>query len=200
MAEYPQFFPSQNKPCFISVELKKTVEDMRAGGLRLAVFFFMGIMLSNIDRASAQNFNGLYVIDHSASDNIDEAIEQCVSGMNFFIRPVARMQIKKLNLVYDSIRIHQNSSSIIIQLDGRDPLQMPADGSPVHVIQNGDAFDVNIKKAQGKLFQTFDRNDGQRINVYSFCRTGKTLRLRVVMSSPRLPDVLEYELVYRRQN
>ena len=46
--------------------------------------------------------------------------------------------------------------------------------------------------------QTFRAEDGSRTNTYSISPDGRTLTMHVVLRSPRLPQPLEYNLVFNR--
>jgi hypothetical protein len=50
----------------------------------------------------------------------------------------------------------------------------------------------------GRLVQTFEAQDGRRINSFSLNPDGRVLTVNVEVTSPRLRNALAYRLVYTR--
>lgn len=147
------------------------------------------------------SLNGTYTYVAAESDAIKPAIELAVAKMNFITRPIARGRLTKTNTPYQSVEIRESDAEVAIAADSRAPIVAPADGTPVKwTREDGELFDVTIRRVNGTLEQTFIAEDGQRKNVYMLGPDGKTLEMHVTVSSPRLAQPLTYTLRYRRQS
>ena len=168
-----------------------------------ALFGAIALIGAAFSPAGAQSaaFEGTYVYSAQQSDDIAAAIEQGVRKMNFITRPIARGRLKKTNPVYETISISHTDSDVSVQTDSREPIVTPANGTPIEwEREDGEMFDVSTEWENGKLEQTFQAEDGQRINVYSLSPDGETLTLNVTVTSPRLAAPVVYNLVYNRQS
>jgi hypothetical protein len=151
--------------------------------------------------AAAQQapIQGTFVYVAEGSDNIDRAIDDAVRRMNVVTRQVARPRLRRTNTPYQSIRIAQSGSQVNVVLD-QQTVTSPASGTPAKWTRNdGELFDVSTAWRGGSLEQTFQAEDGRRVNVYSLSPDGNTLTLHVTVTSPRLPQPMTYRLQYRRQ-
>lgn len=147
------------------------------------------------------SLNGTYTYVAAESDAIKPAIEQAVAKMNFITRPIARGRLTKTNTPYQSVDIRETDAQVTIVTDSRAPIVAPADGTPVKwTREDGELFDVTIRRVNGALEQTFIAEDGQRKNVYVLGADGNSLEMHVTVSSPRLAKPLTYTLRYRRQS
>jgi hypothetical protein len=149
--------------------------------------------------AQTPSLDGSYTFIVEASDDVNRAIEQAVSGMNFITRPVARSRLRRLNLPYQRLRISQTPTEVTTIPDSHTPVVSPLDGTTIRWRrEDGESFDVSTQWEDGALRQTFKAEDGQRTNRYSLAPDGKTLTMQVTITSPRLPKPLTYSLRYRK--
>ena len=75
----------------------------------------------------------------------------------------------------------------------------PADGTPLPwVREDGEKFEIWMKRSDGVLRHHFKAEDGERLNEFSWNATGDTLTLTVTLTSPRLPEPVKYKLVYAK--
>ena len=139
---------------------------------------------------------GSWTLD-SAPD-LPKVIEQATASMNFITRPIARSRLNKTNEVYPSLRIEREADTISIQYGQRQPLRLPADGSPVSwTREDGETFLVSARFQQDSLVQTYKAKDGERTNVFQVDPASRILTLKVTVTSPRLPRPVIYAITYR---
>lgn len=151
--------------------------------------------------AAAQNpgISGAWAYVEAESDAIRPAIEQAVAKMNFITRPIARGRLTRTNEPYQRLTIQQANGQVTIITDDRSPIVAPADGNPIKwTREDGEVLDLTTRWVDGTLEQTFIAEDGQRKNVFALSPDGRTLEMRVTVSSPRLAAPLTYTLRYRK--
>jgi hypothetical protein len=163
-----------------------------------------GILLLALATASwaddSTAVEGSYVIVTDQSPDIDTAIETTIATMGFIKRPIARGRLKDTNPVYRHIVITSSGGNIEIRFDDRKPIVAPADGSPVQwTREDGEVFDIAVTRKDGRLSQSYESKDGNRLNVFHIEDSTRRLHLDVTITSERLPQPLKYTLVYRRE-
>ena len=171
-----------------------SVNKVLASALLLCLSMFVA---SQTQRAAA--FDGTYKLDDSQSDNIDNAIDQGVKGLNFLVRHFARTRLKKLNPGYRTVSIASSAREISIVVDNLPALKMPADGSTVvWTSPAGAKTNVKVRFEGGHLLQEFNSSDGHRVNDYTLSTDGRILTMQVTETSSRLSAPIKYKQVYRR--
>lgn len=176
------------------LEVAISVNKFVASVLLLCLSVFVA---SQTQRAGP--FDGTYKLDDAASDNIDNAIDQGVKGLNFLVRHFARNRLKKLNPAYRTVSIASSTSEISIVVDNRPALKMPTNGSPVvWTSPAGAKTNVKVRLDSAHLLQEFDSADGHRVNDYTLSADGRTLTMVVTETSSRLSAPIKYKQVYRR--
>ena len=152
-----------------------------------------------------QQLGGTWTLNRQQSDDINAKINTAVARMNVVVRQIARPRLRSTNTPYPQLVIHTDGGNYRVDMQGRPSVTSPANGSPVlwhretgRVCQQvrGDCVRVTTTWGNGHLTQTFQAEDGQRVNVYSV--EGNTLTMNVTITSPRLPNPLTYKLVYNR--
>lgn len=145
-------------------------------------------------------FEGRFVYRPAASDDVDAAIDETVSEMNFLIRGFAARRLRSTNEPYGRIVIRDRGDTVSVVTDDRAPIEAPADGEPIRwTREDGEELTVRMRWQEGELHQAFIAEDGRRENVYALDAGTDTLRLRVRVTSGRLPEPLTYRLVYVRE-
>ena len=145
------------------------------------------------------DLRGTYSLDRSASDDVDEAIEETVAKLSFFTRSFARERLRKLNQPYQTLTVGYTAQEVSITVDEAPPIRTPLNGTAVKWSQpDGDNFEVTAGWENGSIVQTFEAADGRRVNVYTLEPDGNTLRLDVTLISPQLAAPLRYKLLYKR--
>lgn len=149
--------------------------------------------------AQQPTIGGIYTFDATASEDIKAAINSVTSKMNFIVKGVARSRLTKTNPAYQRIVIAREGSEIVITLDTRKPIRMPADGSVIKwTREDGEKFDLKGEWKDSQLIQTYVAEDGQRVNDFALGADGNTMTLSVTVSSEQLPKPMQYKLGYKR--
>lgn len=145
------------------------------------------------------NLRGTYSLDRSASDDVDGAIEETVAQLSFFTRPFARERLRKLNRPYQRLTVGYTAQEVSITVDESPPIRTPLNGTAVKWSQpDGENFEVTAGWEDGSIVQTFEAEDGRRVNLYTLEPDGNMLRLNVTLISPQLAAPLKYKLLYKR--
>lgn len=140
---------------------------------------------------------GTYKAVSERNNDIAQAIDTAIEKLNFIKRPIARGRLSRTNFAYQQVRIEVGPSDAEITYDTQGPIRMPLSGEAIKWKRaDGEVFDVSAKLEGGKLVQTYKAEDGMRVNSFSKDASG-TLHLDVEVSSPQLPQPVQYRLVYR---
>lgn len=169
--------------------------------LQTAALAALAMIAASVAPAAAQTpaLQGTFVYVADGSDDVNKAIDQAISKMNFVVRSVARGRLRKTNVPYERLAISHSTDRVSIAADRRPAIQTPANGTPVKwTREDGEVFDVSTEWENGALEQTFGAPDGKRVNTFTLSPDGNTLTMKVTVSSPRLPKPLTYSLRYRR--
>jgi hypothetical protein len=141
--------------------------------------------------------SGAYKAVSDRGNDIAQAIDKAVEKLNFIKRPIARGRLSRTNFAYQEIRIELGASDAEITYDTQGPIRMPLSGESIKWKRaDGEVFDVSAKLEGGKLVQTYKAEDGTRVNSF-FKDASGTLHLSVQVSSPQLPEPVQYTLMYR---
>ncbi|HSU12729.1 hypothetical protein [Longimicrobium sp.] len=149
--------------------------------------------------AQESTMRGTWTINRAASDDVNRAIETAVSRMSFITRPIARGRLRRTNPVYSRVVVNYTPQQVSTVFDARHAIESPANGQPVKwTREDGEKFDLSTEWQQGRLVQTFRAEDGSRTNTYVVSPDGHTLTMHVVLRSPKLPQPLEYKMVFNK--
>lgn len=150
--------------------------------------------------AQDARLEGAFVYAPEASEDVEAAIDAAVDDLNFIVRPIARRRLRDATEPIRRVTFEQRPGTIVISTgDAANPTRTAPDGTPAPWTRtNGETVDVATRWDGDMLFQTFDAEDGMRTNAYTLSADGDTLRMAVTIRSPRLPEPVEYTLVYRR--
>jgi len=150
--------------------------------------------------AQAANMQGSYVLDNAASQSIAVAVDKVADETSFFIRPIVRERLMAADPPVHTVTISFAGSDVTVAWDDGLTATTPTDGTPIDwVAPSGAQGKFSCVWAGPVLKRTFTTSDGQRLNAYSLDPTGHVLTLDVWVSSPQLPEVLSYRLVFRRK-
>jgi hypothetical protein len=146
------------------------------------------------------DFTGAYELDKTASDNVETAIKNVTSSMNFFIKPIARSRLRKVNRPHPNLFVQEHGDTISIAYNEQFPMVTPLDGMTVKwKNEEGETFGLSVTRTDEMLVQHFVAPDGERFNEFRHSAAGDTLYLGVTIRSPRLKQPLQYRLVYQRK-
>ena len=148
----------------------------------------------------ARDLQGVYTLNTVESDSIESAIENGTADMNFVIRGLARRRIAQTNPRYARLRLSHSDTTISVQFDTREALEIPADGRSIPwTREDGGKYNITAQWSASQLVMHFDADDGQRINTLVLSPDGLSLTLKVRLTSSHLPKPIEYTLGYRRE-
>ena len=174
--------------------------------VRLMVVAFTAILASTAAdpprRAAAQaaNMPGSYTLDSAASQDIAVAVDKVADETSFFIRPIVRQRLMAADPPIHGVTISLAGSNVTVTWDDGLTATTPTDGTPVDWVSPSGATGKFTAVWEGPVLKrTFSTPDGQRVNVYSLDSTGRVLTLEITVSSPQLPAVVNYKLVFRRR-
>jgi len=171
-----------------------------ASALALALAMIALTVTSAVAQAQRPELQGVYDLDAGASDDVEAIVTRGTEQMNFAIRGLARRLIAKANPRYEQIAISQDGVTARVQLDARAPILAPLNGDSVRwVREDGGTDTVACRWSYPSLELIFKADDGGRTHEYSLEPDGRTLKLYVELTSPRLPGPIDYTLVYRRR-
>jgi hypothetical protein len=143
-----------------------------------------------------------YTLVPDSSADIKAAINETVSSMNFITRPIARSRLNKINPLPHRVRLRLVPDTVSVAFDDGDPVMTPVDG---HVVPWVNALaketdQAHVVVAGDTVRQTLVASDGDRENALIFDDGSVRVRLRVTVTSHRLPKPLVYELLFHRDS
>ena len=165
--------------------------------MRAARLFLVPVLATLSLAAQEPSLSGTWT--QVRADDIAAAINATVADMNFIKRPIARGRLTKLNPAYRKVVITLGAQEVLIKLDERDAIHMPADGkSAPWTREDGDKFQVAAQVSKDQLIQTFKNSEGERTNLFKLSPDGKTLTMTATVKSPQLPKPLTYSITFGR--
>lgn len=143
-----------------------------------------------------------YTLMPDSSSDIKAAINTTVSPMNFLIRGIARGRLTKVNPLPHKVRLRLTTDTVSVAFDDGDPVVTPADGAvvPWYNALAKETDHAHVVMAGDTVRQTISASDGDRENALTFADAGARLRIRVTVSSHRLPKPLVYDLLFQRDS
>ncbi len=173
----------------------------------LAALVMSAVLPAAANAQQASQLRGTWNINREQSDDLNAKINTAVARMNVVVRQIARPRLRSTNVAYPQLVINYDQQHVRVDMQGRPSVSSPANGQPVLWQREtgrtctqvrGDCVRVTTEWENGRLEQTFQAEDGQRVNLFSVSPDGNTLTMNVTITSPRLPSPLTYRLVYNR--
>ena len=170
---------------------------------------FTGVMTGHDSRLSSPSaktshssqvdqFAGRYILVRDQSADLRQAIDQATETMNFFVRRIARRQLRQKNVLYPSFVMSRSGEFFCTALAGESALSLPLSGSAI-TWKAPDGETVRVRLMVGpELGQVFEAKQGRRENRFTLSSGGTVLTMEVKIISQELPKPVEYRLVYRR--
>jgi hypothetical protein len=158
-----------------------------------------GVLADSAPESSqVDQFAGHYVLIRDQSEDLRQAIDRATETMNFFVRPIARRQLRQKTVLYSSFAMRRSGEFFCITLAGEPVLSLPLSGSVV-VWKAPDGEIVRVRLVLGpELAQVFEAKQGRRENRFTLSPNGAVLTMDIRITSDELPRPVEYRLVYRR--
>jgi hypothetical protein len=130
---------------------------------------------------------------------VNVAIDRAIATMSMFTRPIARHRLLKANIPAKRLVIKPVTNVLTIDYGDLTPVSTATSGSPgTWVTPDGESVRTEGGKSANSLRQLFFAKDGKSEYLFRLGPDGTTLILEVVVTSPRLPEPVRYELSYRR--
>lgn len=131
---------------------------------------------------------------------LDAAVEQGMASLPFIIKPLARLRLKPA--VYETVcpelSLGLDGERLYLSCGGEQaPFDRRLDGSDGPIIDDGDAYQVEILLQERAVGLRFAGDKGGQANRYVFDADGG-MTLYATIFSPYLPDDLTWTLRYRR--
>lgn len=165
------------------------------GLVRGAVIVAVLLSLLTLPAGAAEPLSGTFTLDRNRSDDVNAAINSVVKKMNPLTRSVARRRLRNTNPAYPSVAISFTDDHARISA-GPSTVTLPLSGRPILWKRAGEMLTVTGRRDGNRYVETFDAKDGRRTNV--FTPTSDGLVMSVTVTSRRLPQPLQYRLVYIR--
>jgi hypothetical protein len=147
--------------------------------------------------AGAATLVGRYRYD-SGRSNMRKSVDAVVGEMGVLSRGIARKRLLAANDVPKSIAIRQEGTEVTVEIDKRVYTATLGGGSRRVKGLNGDPSRMRLAMRGDALYQTFQTDEGERINAFS-AREDGGLNMTVRITSRQLPDDVFYRLVFDPQ-
>jgi hypothetical protein len=143
-----------------------------------------------------------YTLVPDSSDDVKAAVNRTVEHMSFFTRPTARRRLARLNPIPQHVQLAITPDTVSVVFDGMSPMVTPVDGSEMYwnCPLTKDGYRIHLAQQGDTLEQVITAPDGERTNALVFDPASGHLAVHVTMTSHRLPQALEYTLVFRRDS
>jgi hypothetical protein len=141
-----------------------------------------------------------YILAADSSDDVRSAVNRTVEPMSFITRPIARGRLNATNPTPQDVKVQITGDTLSVGFDGGTPVVTPLDGVtvPWQSSLTHETYQAHATVVGDTVSQHIAAPDGIRQNAYIFIDGGNRLRLRVTVTSHRLPGPLVYDLLFRR--
>ena len=128
----------------------------------------------------------------------DAAIEKTVGTMSRLIRGLARDRLLKDNAIPSKIELSMSGSDLKIAFGG-EVQTATLNGKAIKVKSRGTTAKVSHSVSDNKLVQYIDGDGGDRRDVYRLSEDGKTLTVKVKITSSHFEEMpVAYRLTFKR--
>jgi uncharacterized membrane protein YphA (DoxX/SURF4 family) len=141
-----------------------------------------------------------YILAADSSDDVRSAVNRTVEPMSFITRPIARGRLNATNPTPQDVKVQITGDTLAVGFDGGTPVVTPLSGAtvPWQSSLTHETYQAHATVVGDTVSQHIAAPDGVRQNAYIFLDSGNRLRLRVTVTSHRLPGPLVYDLLFRR--
>jgi hypothetical protein len=145
-------------------------------------------------------FTGTYRYAGSAQEEEtrSKAIDHAVEGMSFVIRSTAKSRITATTQILGSYSFSFEPGKIIVRPQSRPEMISGDKGEPAEYVYNDKRSTLTQVLAGDRITQVFVSDDGRRENEFTLSQDGKTVMLKVTLTSPRLSNPVTYALSYKK--
>lgn len=132
-------------------------------------------------------------------EQLDLAIEDVVSEMNFIIRPIARSRLSDALYPAGDLDFSFDDTHVRFHNPATPPLRTPVNGAPTTWV-NQEGARVKVSASfEGNTLRIYFRGDGgNSVYRYRFDPETERLHVRARITHERLPKPINFGLSYRR--
>jgi hypothetical protein len=145
-------------------------------------------------------FTGTYRYAGSAQEEEARraAIDHAVESMSFVIRSTARNRVTATTQILGFYTFSFEPGKIVVRPEARPEMVSGDKGEAVDYLYNGKHSTLTQVLAADRISQVFVSDDGRRENEFMLSQDGKTVTLKVTLTSGRLSSPVAYVLSYKR--
>lgn len=156
------------------------------------------VLPATSQRPLVDEFAGMYTLLRDQSEDPKQAIDRATGTMSFFVRPIARRQLRQKTETYHSFSLQRSGEFLNTRLPSEPVLSLPLSGSTV-LWKSPDGEMVRVHLQPGpELVQVFETKQGRREDRFTLSPDHRLLTISVKVTSNQLPKPVEYRMVYRR--
>jgi hypothetical protein len=149
--------------------------------------------------ATPTRMSGSFVLAEARSTaeaRVNDAIEEAVNHMSFFIRGIGRGRLRETNDVPERVDIQVTGDHVVVRYDG-DAYEGDL-GVERQIVARGKQTQMTIRRNESRLSLLFRSDDGEKLQLHTFSDDGREMSFDVRVTSDQLPSPLTYRIAYRR--
>ncbi len=145
-------------------------------------------------------FSGTYRYAGSAQEEEARraAIDHAVEGFSFVTRSTARNRVSATTQILGFYIFSFEPGKIVVRPEARPEMVSGGKGEPADYVYKGKHSTLTQVLAGDRIMQVFVSEDGRRENEYTLSQDGKTVTLKVTLTSGRLSSPVAYSLSYKK--
>jgi hypothetical protein len=143
-------------------------------------------------------YNGLYAYGGGRAGirAIDRAIEDVTEEMGWLASKIATRRLRDKTRPWERLRIRVNRN--VVAVGGDELWRSPLNGRPRTVRGEDDRYHIRHRFVSGRLRQELWNDSVSCKNTFSLGPRNRRLDIRVHITSPDLPESVDYSLTYHR--
>lgn len=134
-----------------------------------------------------------YAGGESEREKMEATVDDIVSDMNLFIRPIARSRLKKECKPWKKLQIERTGDGVAVTTE-LGTLTSPL-GRPVKQKTDDGLITIDREVRDGVLFEKLSSEGGSRTNEYRSLTNG--IRVKSTINAPQLPRPVNFTYTYR---
>ncbi len=127
---------------------------------------------------------------------INHAVDKATDDLSVFVRGIARKRLKEVNPPYEHILLSERDGEITTDFEGRRYVADASGQVRRNVDPDGSKVEVAYRLEGRTLHGRYKAKDGEKAIDFVLGPDGRTLDVRVQVTSPRLPEPVSYDLTY----